>query len=123
MIISLQRIIGISKKIMHLIHRGCAKRGLMVVEEVMHLLSRLVSSPKNSYSIKITSDQISLHLISLRVNLKKRSIVRKNIRILEDTFKSFNIDVRLGEPKCGSVTKYEVRSLLLEFVSHFKSSG
>ena len=40
---------------------------------------------------------------------KEKNIVRKNIRILEDTFKSFNIDVKVERAEIGpSVTKYEV---------------
>lgn len=41
---------------------------------------------------------------------KEKNIVRKNIRILEDTFKSFNIDVKVERAEIGpSVTKYEVK--------------
>lgn len=41
---------------------------------------------------------------------KEKNIVRKNIRILEDTFKSFNIDVKIERAEIGpSVTKYEVK--------------
>ena len=41
---------------------------------------------------------------------KDKNIVRKNIRILEDTFKSFNIDVKIERAEIGpSVTKYEVK--------------
>ena len=48
---------------------------------------------------------------------KEKNIVRKNIRILEDTFKSFNIDVKVERAEIGpSVTKYE-SSLLLGSVS------
>ena len=41
---------------------------------------------------------------------REKNIVRKNIRILEDTFKSFNIDVKVERAEIGpSVTKYEVK--------------
>ncbi|WP_302171195.1 DNA translocase FtsK [uncultured Streptococcus sp.] len=41
---------------------------------------------------------------------KEKNIVRRNIRILEDTFKSFNIDVKVERAEIGpSVTKYEVK--------------
>ena len=41
---------------------------------------------------------------------REKNIVRKNIRILEDTFKSFNIDVKVEGAEIGpSVTKYEVK--------------
>ena len=41
---------------------------------------------------------------------KEKNIVRKNIRILEDTFTSFNIDVKVERAEIGpSVTKYEVK--------------
>ena len=41
---------------------------------------------------------------------KEKNIVRKNIRILEDTFKTFNIDVKVERAEIGpSVTKYEVK--------------
>lgn len=41
---------------------------------------------------------------------KEKNIVRQNIKILEDTFKSFNIDVKVERAEIGpSVTKYEVK--------------
>ncbi|WP_242257784.1 DNA translocase FtsK [Streptococcus thoraltensis] len=41
---------------------------------------------------------------------KEKTIVRQNIKILEDTFKSFNIDVKVERAEIGpSVTKYEVK--------------
>ena len=41
---------------------------------------------------------------------REKNIVRKNIRVLEDTFKSFNIDVKVERAEIGpSVTKYEVK--------------
>lgn len=41
---------------------------------------------------------------------KEKTIVRQNIKILEDTFKSFNIAVKIERAEIGpSVTKYEVK--------------
>ena len=41
---------------------------------------------------------------------KEKNIVRKNIAVLEDTFKSFGIDVKVERAEIGpSVTKYEVK--------------
>lgn len=41
---------------------------------------------------------------------KEKSLVRKNIKVLEDTFKSFGIDVKVERAEIGpSVTKYEIK--------------
>lgn len=41
---------------------------------------------------------------------REKSLVRKNIKVLEDTFKSFGIDVKVERAEIGpSVTKYEVK--------------
>ncbi|MCO4563572.1 DNA translocase, DnaK family [Streptococcus infantarius subsp. infantarius] len=41
---------------------------------------------------------------------KEKNIVRRNIKVLEDTFNSFGIDVKVERPEIGpSVTKYEVK--------------
>ncbi|MGV3010162.1 DNA translocase FtsK [Streptococcus thoraltensis] len=45
-----------------------------------------------------------------KTQTKEKTIVRQNIKILEDTFKSFNIDVKVERAEIGpSVTKYEVK--------------
>ncbi|MGV2993788.1 DNA translocase FtsK [Streptococcus porcinus] len=41
---------------------------------------------------------------------KEKNLVRKNIRVLEDTFRSFGIDVKVERAEIGpSVTKYEIK--------------
>ncbi|EHI70204.1 FtsK/SpoIIIE family protein [Streptococcus ictaluri 707-05] len=41
---------------------------------------------------------------------KEKNLVRKNIKVLEDTFKSFGIDVKVERAEIGpSVTKYEIK--------------
>lgn len=41
---------------------------------------------------------------------KEKNLVRRNIKVLEDTFKSFGIDVKVERAEIGpSVTKYEVK--------------
>ena len=110
MIICLQRIMRISKKICTL-SRGCAKRGVSPIYGVEgdDAPVEVDFTPKELLQYKLP--HIDLFAPDKpKSQSKEKNIVRKNIRILEDTFKSFNIDVKVERAEIGpSVTKYEVK--------------
>lgn len=88
-------------------------------EEPSFDLEDLADEPEVSLQVDFTPKQhLNYKLPSIdlfaadkpKSQAKEKTIVRQNIKILEDTFKSFNIAVKIERAEIGpSVTKYEVK--------------